>query len=52
MQVLKPFAFQVLNGAGDLLDLKTALSPESMPDWDHMTDDEILTQVLSFLKYC
>ena len=39
-QELDVFAFQVLNGVGDLLDLVSALNPESIPDWKSFTHDE------------
>ncbi|XP_020608826.1 phospholipase B-like 1 [Orbicella faveolata] len=44
-KVLKKFAFQFLNGVGDYLTLKDVLNPDGRPDWDKMTDDEILTKV-------
>ena len=39
------FAFQFLNGVGDYITLKDVLDPDGRPDWDKMTDDEILTKV-------
>ncbi|XP_032218792.1 phospholipase B-like 1 isoform X2 [Nematostella vectensis] len=44
-KALGVFAFQMLNGVGDLLDLTKALMPERMADWDHMTEKEILEKV-------
>lgn len=35
------FAFQTLNGNGDLLDLISALNPASIPNWDKMSNDEL-----------
>lgn len=39
-QELDLFAFQVLNGVGDLIDLIHALNPESFPDWKSFSHDE------------
>ncbi|XP_077979884.1 phospholipase B-like 1 [Glandiceps talaboti] len=39
-KTLDRFAFQVLNGVGDMLDLRNALEPEKRPDWKKMTDIE------------
>ncbi|XP_021341842.1 phospholipase B-like 1 isoform X2 [Mizuhopecten yessoensis] len=39
-QQLEVFAFQVLNGAGDLIDLQHALDPKSIPDWKKMSHKE------------
>ncbi|XP_071106196.1 phospholipase B-like 1 [Haliotis cracherodii] len=39
-KALDIFAFQVLNGAGDLLDLKNALVPDEIPDWSKMSKVE------------
>nr|XP_054763477.1 phospholipase B-like 1 [Lytechinus pictus] len=35
-------AMQVLNSCGDLIDLKNALMPSLIPDWDKLTKKEIL----------
>ena len=43
--MLTKFAFQFLNGVGDYITLKDVLDPDGRPDWDKMTDDEILTKV-------
>lgn len=40
-QKLPVFAFQLLNGAGDFLDLLNAIDESRRPDWDHMTPEEI-----------
>jgi hypothetical protein len=42
---LEVFDFQVLNGAGDLLDLMKVLSPQSIPDFKKMTSEELLMYV-------
>ncbi|KXJ12225.1 phospholipase B-like 1 [Exaiptasia diaphana] len=47
-KVLPHWAFQILNGVGDLLDLKHALQPEQVPDWNHMTEQEITRKI--FMK--
>lgn len=39
-QNLDVFAFQALNGVGDLIDLMKALQPSSIPDWTKMTKVE------------
>ncbi|XP_046581881.1 phospholipase B-like 1 [Haliotis rubra] len=39
-KALDVFAFQVLNGVGDLLDLRNALLPDEIPDWTKMTKTE------------
>ena len=44
-QSLPLYAFQVLNGAGDLLDLVSALAPKHRPDWDKMTKEQITSYV-------
>lgn len=41
LQHLDIYAFQVLNGNGDMLDLMTALKPENFPDFSKMTDAEL-----------
>ncbi|KAK3755108.1 hypothetical protein QZH41_017928, partial [Actinostola sp. cb2023] len=46
-KILPVLAFQILNGAGDLIDLQHALDPKRVPDWDHMTKDQILTKVFT-----
>ena len=43
------FAFQLLNGAGDYLTLSDVLNPDGRPDWDKMTEEEILTKVFADL---
>jgi hypothetical protein len=35
------FAFQMLNGVGDLLDLINAVDPETRPDYDKMSKKEL-----------
>ncbi|KAL3876032.1 hypothetical protein ACJMK2_033919 [Sinanodonta woodiana] len=42
-QQLGVFAFQLLNGNGDLLDLINALNPEGIPDWKTMTQAEAVS---------
>ncbi|XP_060067445.1 phospholipase B-like 1 [Ylistrum balloti] len=37
---LEVFAFQVLNGVGDLIDLQHALDPDSIPNWKKMSKEE------------
>ncbi|KAJ7370826.1 Phospholipase B-like 1 [Desmophyllum pertusum] len=44
-KVLGKFAFQLLNGVGDYITLRDVLNPEGRPNWDKMTEDEILTKV-------
>ncbi|XP_048758245.2 phospholipase B-like 1 [Ostrea edulis] len=44
-QDLDVFAFQVLNGAGDLLDLLNVIDPSSSADWQTMTHSQILSYV-------
>ncbi|KAK3089734.1 hypothetical protein FSP39_006039 [Pinctada imbricata] len=39
-EALDDFAFQVLNGAGDLLDLMHVIDPQNAPDWTKMTHEE------------
>ena len=48
-KVLGKFAFQLLNGVGDYLTLSDVLNPDGRPDWDKMTEEEILTKVLADL---
>ena len=43
--MLDKFAFQMLNGNGDLLDLVKVVAPELRPHWYQMSHDEILTEV-------
>ena len=43
--MLGKFAFQLLNGVGDYITLRDVLNPEGRPNWDKMTEDEILTKV-------
>ena len=38
---LELFDFQILNGVGDLLDLKNALFPEEMPHFENMTKPQL-----------
>ena len=38
--MLDVFAFQVLNGVGDFLDLMKAIDPESRPQFDKFTHQE------------
>lgn len=40
-QALDNFAFQVLNGAGDLIDLMHAVDKEGRPNFDKMSKDEL-----------
>ncbi|OPL20249.1 hypothetical protein AM593_02106, partial [Mytilus galloprovincialis] len=42
---LEVFAFQVLNGAGDLIDLVKALNPASIPNWRAFTPAEARSYV-------
>lgn len=42
---LDVFAFQVLNGAGDLLDLLSVIDPASSADWTQMTRSQVLSYV-------
>ena len=44
-QSLPLYAFQVLNGAGDLLDLVNVVSPKNQPDWRKMTKEEAVAFV-------
>ncbi|XP_076075549.1 phospholipase B-like 1 [Mytilus galloprovincialis] len=44
-QDLEVFAFQVLNGAGDLIDLVKALNPASIPNWRAFTPAEARSYV-------
>ncbi|XP_072043162.1 phospholipase B-like 1, partial [Amphiura filiformis] len=37
---LDMFAMQTLNGVGDLIDLRHALDPSTIPDWEKMTHHE------------
>ncbi|ESP01375.1 hypothetical protein LOTGIDRAFT_186156 [Lottia gigantea] len=39
---LDVYAFQVLNGVGDLIDLTKVVSPETIPDWRKMSHDEAM----------
>ena len=39
------FAFQVLNGVGDLLDLLSVIDPASAADWTKMTHSQMLSFV-------
>lgn len=45
LQDLDVFAFQVLNGAGDLLDLLSVIDPASSADWTQMTHSQVLSYV-------
>lgn len=45
LQDLDVFAFQVLNGAGDLLDLLSVIDPASSADWTQMTRSQVLSYV-------
>ncbi|XP_053393318.1 phospholipase-B 81-like [Mercenaria mercenaria] len=40
---LSLYAFQVLNGNGDMLDLINAVNPKSIPDFDRMTTEEAVS---------
>ena len=42
---LEMFDFQVLQGTGDLLDLKNALFPEEMPDFHQMTKHGFMSYI-------
>lgn len=44
-QGLDKFAFQVLNGVGDLLTLKDILKSNDRQNWSSMTKDEIIAKV-------
>lgn len=44
-QELDRFAFQFLNGDGDLFDLIDALDRDSIPDWNSMTSEEMRVKV-------
>ena len=44
-QELDKFAFQVLNGVGDLLTLKDVLQEDARPDWSLMTKEQIIAKV-------
>lgn len=44
-QKLDLYAFQMLNGVGDLLDLVSAINPDFLPNWDKMSKQEILDYV-------
>ena len=41
MQHLDLYAFQMLNGNGDMLDLLTAVKPETFPDVHSMSPDQL-----------
>lgn len=42
-QNLESFNFQILNGCGDIIDLKYVLMPETFPKWWDMTKTELIT---------
>ena len=44
-QQLEIYAFQLLNGNGDLLDLVNKVSPKDQEDWRTMSKDEVLSLV-------
>lgn len=39
------FAIQMLNAAGDLLDLENAINPKSRPDWSKMTVEDLKSYI-------
>lgn len=41
LKALENFAFQVLNGAGDLIDLMHAVDKEGRPDFDKMSLEDL-----------
>jgi len=45
------FAFQLLNGVGDFLDLLPALDRSRIPKWDQMTKQEIIKKVSEMGKF-
>lgn len=44
-QTMEAFNFQILNGCGDIIDLKHALMPETFPKWWAMTKAELTSYV-------
>ncbi|KAJ8037244.1 Phospholipase B-like 1 [Holothuria leucospilota] len=48
---LEAFNFQILNGCGDIIDLKHALMPETFVDWKHMTKSQ-LTKFIAENGHC
>lgn len=44
---LEKFDFQLLNSIGDVLDLQYALIPESIPDWNSMSQSEMEEYLVS-----
>jgi len=45
LMVLDIFDFQVMNGAGDMLDLNNVLFPHEIPDFKNMTKQELMAYV-------
>ncbi|KAJ8037242.1 Phospholipase B-like 1 [Holothuria leucospilota] len=48
---LENFNFQILNGYGDMIDLKNVLMPETFVDWKHMTKSQ-LTKFIAENGHC
>ncbi|KAK6171419.1 hypothetical protein SNE40_019612 [Patella caerulea] len=42
LPALETYAFQVLNGVGDLIDLVRVVDPQSIPDWRKMTKEQAM----------
>ena len=44
-EMLEVFAFQMLNGIGDIIDLRYVLNPESQVNWDKVKEEDLFSTV-------